>query len=548
MNSISRRRDGKSRWRLGAIALATVVTGAMLASCAGGTTPDAGGADARTLVVGISGDPANLDPQAGSNSLDNEITKNTYIQWLQYELPKVTGDDFGIVDVSKVIGDAVDISLSEDELTATFTIKDGLKFPSGNPVTSEDFRYTMERTFENGLGSIFIFNTAGIADLSQFTEVSDTEFTLTLPEPSPLLLPLFRDQSISVLDSVELAKHVTDADPWGLDWMAQNSLGGGAYTLTSYEAGNEIVLEKNADYPGAADIYYDKILLRIIAAEDQRAQLLANGTLDIAQGLSVDSAVSLEGTDGVSITGIPTRSQDVLGFVQTFEPFQNVQVREAIAHAIDYAGLSEFVGKGFTEQPKGLWPQGSFYFDANLDNNPLVTDLDLAKQLLAEAGYADGFEFEIQVSQAETSAQALAVAVQSALAEIGVTVTVTQLAPATFTENLFAKNGQAFIRNLSSYVDDPYYTLFLFYTTSAVLNWWAMDDAEINSIADQLRTETDPDARLALAGQAQERLNAIIPHLVLSEPKYILATGSDQQGFVLEPDGLIRYSTLSRVE
>ncbi len=548
MNSTSSRRDRKSRWRLGAIALATVVTGAMLASCAAGT-PDAGGADDRTLVVGIAGDPANLDPQAGSNSLDNEITKNTYIQWLQYELPKVTGTDFGIVDVTKVIGDAVDVELSEDELTATYTIHEGLTFPSGNPVTTADFRYTVERTFENNLGSIFIFNTAGITDVSQFTEISDTQFSFTLPAPSPMLLPLFRDQSISVLDSVELEKHVTAEDPWGKEWMAQNSLGGGAYTLTSYEAGTEIVLEKNPNYPGADDIYFDKILLRIVAAEDQRAQLLANGTLDMAQGLSVDSALSLQGTDGVSIQGIPSRSQDIMGLVQTYEPLKSEQVRQAIAHAVDYAGLSELVGKGFAEQPKGIWAQGSLSFDPSLDNSPLVNDLELAKSLMVEGGYPDGFPLEIQVSTAEASSQALAVAVQSALAEIGITVTINQVAPATFTENHFAKNGQAFIQALGgSYVDDPFYTLFLFYTSDAVLNWWAMDDAEIDSIAEALKYETDPAKRLELASEAQSRLNEVVPHLVLSEPKYILATGSDIQGFVLEPDGIIRYSTLSRAE
>jgi peptide/nickel transport system substrate-binding protein len=522
---------------------------ALVAGCSSAApTDDEGSAEDRTLVVGIGGDPANLDPQASSNAIDNEISKNTYAQWTQYVLPVVTGADLGVVDVSQVIGDAVDVELSDDGLLATFTIVDGLTFPSGNTVTSEDFRYTIDRTFAESMGSAFIFRTAGVSDVSQFTELSDTQFTLSLPEPSPLLLPLFRDQSISVLDSVLLSEQATDADPWAKEWMTQNSLGGGAYTLVSNEPGNQIVLEKNEAYPGAEDIYFEQIILQIIPAEDQRAQLLANGTLDIAQGLSVDSAESLSETEGVRITGIPARGQDVLGFVQTYEPFADVRVRQAIANAIDYAGLAEFVGKGFSEQPLGLWPQGSFWFDPAVDNNPLVTDLDAARALLADAGYAEGLTFDIAVSTAEAGAQAQAVAVQSALAEVGVTVTITQLAPAAFTEGLFAKTGQAFIRNLNAYVDDPYYSMFLFYTTDAVLNWWAMDDADINAVAEQLRTETDPDARKALASEAQELLNAVVPHLVLAEPNYILATASDIQGFVLEPDSLIRYKTLSRVE
>ncbi|MDR5700523.1 ABC transporter substrate-binding protein [Agromyces aerolatus] len=541
-----------SRWlrRAGLGALAMFATATLVTACASDSTSseDSGSGDDRTLVVGIGGDPANLDPQAGSVAVDNEISMNTYLQWLQYALPEVTGDEIGVTDVSQVVGEGVEIETSEDGLVSTFTIREGLVFPSGNTVTSEDFRYTIDRSLTEAMGSAFIFQTAGVTDVSQFEEISDSEFTLTVAEPSPLMLPLFRDQSISVLDSVELEKHATADDPWAKDWLSQNSLGGGAYSLASYEPGNQIVLERNNEYPGADDIYFEKVILQIVPAEDQRAQLLANGTLDIAQGLSVDSAESLVGTDGVRIEGIPTRAQDLMGFVQTFEPFKDVRVRQAVAAAVDYEGLAEFVGKGYADQPLGMWPQNSFYFDADLTNNPLVTDLDQARALLAEAGYADGFTFDIAVSTAEAGAQAQAVAVQSALAEIGVTVTITQLAPAAFSEQIAADSGQAFIRTASSYVDDPYYSMFLFYTTDAVLNWWAMDNADINAVADQMRTEIDPEKRMALASQAQELLNAEVPHLVLSEPYYIFAAADDIQGFVQSPDGLIRYSTLTRAE
>lgn len=546
---IEKRSGGLRRFRSRLLVgtAAAAVAALTLSACGGGGEADGGGdGDPKTLVVGVSGDIANLDPQVSGVALDNEVTKNTYAQWTKYVLPEVTGDEIGVVDVSQVVGEAVDVELSDDELTATFTIADGFTFPSGNPVTSEDFRYTIDRTISESLGSIFIFNTAGITDLSQFTEISDSQFEITLPEPSPLLMPLFRDQSISVLDSVTLTEHATEDDPWAKDWLSQNSLGGGAYKLGSYERGSQIVLEKNPDYPGADDVYFEKVILQIIPAEDQRAQLLANGTLDIAQDLSADSALSLQDTEGVRITGVPARAQHVLGFVQTFEPFSDVRVRQAIAHAIDYAGINDSLGQGLAAQPKGLWPQESFWFDESVDNSPLTYDLDEAKSLLAEAGYADGFEFEIAVSTASSTSQALAVAVQSALAEIGVTVNVNQLAPAAFSEGLRNKTGQAFVENVNGYVDDPYYALFLFYTSDAVLNWWAMDDGDIDRINAALRTETDPEKRQALATEAQERLNDIVPHLTLSEPNYILATGSDIQGFVLEPDSLIRYQTLSR--
>ena len=98
----------------------------------------------------------------------------------------------------------------------------------------------------------------------------------------------------------------------------------------------------------------------------------------------------------------------------------------------------------------------------------------------------------------------------------------------------------------SSYVDDPYYSLFLFFTSDAVLNRYGFSDEGIDSIAASLATETDAAARLDLSAQAQEILNEQVPVIILNEPNYVLAMGDDISGFVLEPDSLIRFSTLTR--
>ena len=336
-------------------------------------------------------------------------------------------------------------------------------------------------------------------------------------------------------------------DPWATEWMAQNNVGGGAYTLETYEAGSQIVLTKNEDYPSADDVYFETVIMQIIPSETDRAQLLADGTLDIAEGLGVDAADGLKSTDGVQLLDIPSRSQNLISLVQGFEPFADVRVREAIAHALPYEQISTDVTKGYSLAPLGLWPQNSSSFASDLTNNPYTTDLDEAKSLLADAGYADGFEFTLDVSTADASGQALAVVVQSALAEIGVTMEINQMAPAAFSEQSFAQTGQAFMTTgSSSYVDDPYYSLFLFFTTGAVLNRYGFSDEGIDDVAKKLATETDTDARVELSAQAQEILNEQVPVIILNEPNYVLAMGDDISGFVLEPDSLIRFSTLTR--
>jgi peptide/nickel transport system substrate-binding protein len=546
MNPLFQRTGPRRARRISAALAVATAAGLVLASCAAGDSSTDNSADATTLVVGIPGDPATFDPGTASEIISNEIIKNTYFQWETYGISD-EGDDYGISDVSDIIGEAASYEMSEDNLTATFTITDGAVFPSGNPITSDDFIYTVDRALSTNQGPVFIFNTAGITDVSQVQKVSDTEFTVTLPAPSPMFGPLLRDQDASVLDSVAIEEHATSDDPWALEWMAQNSLGGGAYTLDSYEAGNQIVLKKNPDYPKADDVYFETVIMQIIPSETDRAQLLANGTLDIAEGLGVDAIDGLEGTDGVKVLDIPSRAQNTISLVQSYAPFADVKVREALSHAIPYDSIADEVSKGYAQAPASLWPQNSASFDASAGTSPTTTDIDLAKSLLADAGYADGFEFTLDVSTADATGQQLAVATQSALADIGVTMDINQLAPAAFSERTFSGEGQAFMTTGSiSYVDDPYYSLFLFYTSDAVLNRFAMSDPDIDAIAAELSTEVDPTARQALAVEAQTALNAEIPILVLSEPDYLIGLGDDISGFVLEPDNLVRFSTLTR--
>ena len=531
--------------RFGMVSAVTIVTIGALAACSTGSASPEDGADATTLVVGIAGDPATFDPGTASESIANELIKNTYFQWTKYGVDE--SDDYGISDVAEILGEAASYTMSDDNLTATFTVAEGAVFPSGNPITSADFSWTVERAITTGTGPSFIFNTAGITDISQVTIVSDTEFTITLPAPSPMFGQLLRDQDAAVLDSELIKKNATDDDPWATEWMAQNNVGGGAYTLETYDAGNQIVLTKNEDYPSADDVYFEKVIMQIIPSETDRAQLLADGTLDIAEGLGVDAADGLKSTEGVQLLDIPSRSQNLISLVEGFEPFADVRVREAIAHALPYDQISEDVSKGYSLTPLGLWPQNSSSFAADLTNNPYTTDIDEAKSLLADAGYADGFEFTLDVSTADASGQALAVVVQSALAEIGVTMDINQMAPAALSEQQFAQTGQAFMTTgSSSYVDDPYYSLFLFFTSDAVLNRYGFSDEGIDSIAASLATETDAAARLDLSAQAQEILNEQVPVIILNEPNYVLAMGDDISGFVLEPDSLIRFSTLTR--
>jgi peptide/nickel transport system substrate-binding protein len=531
--------------KLGGATAAAAFGAPLLAACSGSSSSGTSSSAASgRLVIGVAGDPTTLDPGTASQALANEIIKNTYAQWTKYAVTD-TGKGYLQADSTHTAGDALaSYTVDSDGVTVHCTVRSA-KFPSGNPVTADDFIYTAKRALATKQGPVFDFNTIGITDPGQLTKVSDTEFTMKLAAPSAILGPMLRDQDAGLLDAKAIAAHATTDDPWALKWMAANSLGGGAYLLDSFKQGSQVVLKADPAYWGAKP-HFTSIVLQEVASPDDRALLLKNGTIDIAEGLSLDGASQLAGAAGVKLYDIPSRNQDLFGLVQTHAPFDDVRVRQAVAYAIDYASLAKNVLKGYASAPKAVWPQNSVYFDA-AQTWPYSYDPAKAKSLLAAAGHASGLSFTCEVNTDDADANALAVSVQTALAQVGVTMNIAKVAAATFQQHLTQKSMQAWIYSgLGDYVDDPYYHLFLWFTSTANLNWFGFVNTGLDALAAQLHTELDLTKRKALAGQAQQILNDQLPAIVLSEPHFVLPTRSDIGGLLIEPDLLLRYNTLTR--
>jgi peptide/nickel transport system substrate-binding protein len=530
--------------RLAGAGAAAVAGGPLLAACASsGSSTGSGSASGTTrLVIGMSGDPTTFDPGAASQSLANEIIKNTYAQWTKYAVTD-SGQGYLSADTTKVLGEALEsYTLGADNVTVTCKVRNA-KFPSGQKLTSDDFIYTVKRALGEGTGPVFDFNTIGITSVSQVTKVSDTEFTMKLSEPSPILGAMLRDQDASVLDQVTLAKHATSADQWAAKWLGQDSLGGGAYTRSSYQSGSQVVLTANKNYWGTKP-YFDEVVLQEVSSTDQMVLLLKEGSIDIAEGLGFDSIKQLAGASGVNLHDVPSRLQDLFGLVMTQKPFSDVRVRQAMAYAIDYDSMAKNVLHGYASAPKGTWPQNSVYFEEAWSYS---LNTAKAKSLLKEAGYASGFSFTVEISNADADASSLAIALQTQLSGIGVTMNISKLSPAVFQEHLTKKSMQAWVYSgLGDYVDDPYYHLFLWLAKGANLNWFGFDNATINSLTNQLHTELDTAKRKTLAGQAQAILNEQLPYIPLTEPHFVVPARNDISGLLIEPDLLLRYDQFKR--
>jgi peptide/nickel transport system substrate-binding protein len=238
-------------------------------------------------------------------------------------------------------------------------------------------------------------------------------------------------------------------------------------------------------------------------------------------------------------------NQDLLGFVADKAPFDDVKVRQAIAYALPYDQLAKTVLRGEALVAKGVWPQNSVWFQKA--PWPYKYDKAKAKAVLAESGQKNGFSFTVEVSQGDADAQALAIPVQTALRDIGITMNIKALAASEFQAHLGQRSMQAWIQsNLGSYVDDPYYQCFLWYATTAVINWFKYSNPAVDKANAQFANAPSASVKKRLALEVQTQLNKDVPAISLGEPNFLLPMRDDIAGFLYEPDGLVTYRTLRR--
>jgi peptide/nickel transport system substrate-binding protein len=497
-----------------------------------------------TLTIGVSSDPQTLDPERGQALRANETIKNIYAQWVRYQ-PVDTGRGYLKADLSKpVVGEALEsIRVTNGGRTVRATVRRAT-LPSGKPLTADDFLYKVKRALGENFGSVFDFNILGIKKPSQVTKTGSRSFVMHLPHASPILGPMLRDQDAGIVDTSVVKAHTAAGDPWASKWVALHGAPTGAYVIASWTPGTRLVLKANPRYWGPKP-YFKQVVLQVVPSSDDRVLLLKNGSIDIAEELSADAATRLKGASGVKLLSVPSVNQDLLGFVTDKPPFDDVKVRQAIAYALPYDQLAKTVLRGEALVAKGVWPQNSVWFQKA--PWPYKYDKAKAKAVLAESGQKNGFSFTVEVSQGDADAQALAIPVQTALRDIGITMNIKALAASEFQAHLGQRSMQAWIQsNLGSYVDDPYYQCFLWYATTAVINWFKYSNPAVDKANAQFANAPSASVKKRLALEVQTQLNKDVPAISLGEPNFLLPMRDDIAGFLYEPDGLVTYRTLRR--
>ena len=373
-----------------------------------------------TVTIAQSSDPQTLDPHKVGGDISANIFNNVCESLLTYD------KDW---EITPLLAESYE-QASDTEWT--IKLREDVTFSNGEPFNAEAVIWNFKRAASDKYPrQAYEFRDC----VKDYEAVDDTTVKFILSKPD-----LFFPQHIAEVPMLE-PKH---SEEIGEEAIGSDIVGTGPYIFKSWEADKEIVLEKNPDYWGE-EPEVDRAVFRTIPEAATRTAEMVNGNVDIIMNVQNESVESLEGSDNIKVFPKRMNRTEYIAF-NTYDwcetpELRNPLVRQAINYAVDVDTIIETIMGGYGERVSTLWRSDYDGFDEKLAQH-YTYDPEKAKELLAEAGYPDGFDVTLMTDvDNHAKAQEVTEAVGAYLTDIGLAVDVQVLDDTT--AYAIIVNGQA---------------------------------------------------------------------------------------------------------
>ena len=439
---------------------------------------------AETLLIVSENGPNNLDIHGvGTNVPGYEVSWNCYDRLISHEMKTVNGTPY--YDKDKFKGELAD-DMNVGEMSATFKLKKNATFQDGTPVTAKDVKWSLDRAVSVGGFPTFQMGAGSLTKPEQFVVVDDHTFRVDFARKDRLTVPDLAVIVPCVINSELVKKHATEKDPWGLEYAKQNTAGSGAYRVVSWTAGTEVILERNDKWVGGPLPKVKRIVWRIVPSAGNRRALLERGDADISYDLPNKDFVELKSNPRLNIISTPySNGIQYIGMNVTKPPFDNLKVRQAVAYAIPYQKIMDAVLFGLSKPMFGA-PAGKTTEVAWPQPHAFNTDIEKAKALMAEAGYANGFETTLSFDLGFAGVnEPLCVLTQESLAQIGIKCTINKVPGATWRTELNKKVLPLYTNVFSGWLDYPeYFFIWCYHGKNSIFNTMGYQSKTLDAFVD----------------------------------------------------------------
>jgi len=531
--------------------IALLVALAMLASCAPATpapeetvapptvapttAPEATPAPTVPQILNINMRlaPTMLDPQQETAASGKMVLSNVF--------DRLVSLDTSMELVPEL---AKDWDISDDGLTYTFYLEEGVTFHDGTPFNADAVKFTFDRLLDPDTGSAF-FGDYEMIDSVEVIDDSTVEFTLEYAH-GPFLRRLAMVEASIVSP--------TAVEELGADFSS-NPVGTGPFQVTEYSAGERLVLTRNEDYWGEL-AKLETVNFTFIAEEQARVSALLAGDTDFETIIPPSLLSMVEADPNIVIERGPTLFPEWVGFNVEKAPFDEVLVRQAVAYCIDMDTILEGIFLGVGVRATQPVAPGVYGYDETIE--PIPYDPDMARDLLAQAGWEDtdgdgivdkdgqkfGVEFKVMPL---TEIQRMAESVQAYMADVGMEANIVVEDWGAYLADLDTGNMNMFVLGQENPMGDAGATLGILFDSEqiGVNNTTRYNNPEMDRLIEAERRETDPEARLELLKEAVNLVVDDAVHVPTFVREHVMAHHQKVKGFVLHPsDTFLKLDTV----
>ena len=494
-----------------------------------------------TLLYGRGMDAVGLDPAHESDGESFKICDNIYESLVRF------ADDGTGIEPSL----AVDWETNADGTVWTFHLRPRVTFHCGHAFDASAVEYSLARQWSGreprhaayGVGGPYPF--WGYLGMDQALEeieaVGPLDVRFHLKEPNAPFL-----SNLACNFAAIVCPH--DAEEHGQEFF-RNPCGTGPFRFVEWKRAESITIERYEDYWGFP-AYLDRIIFRSIPENSTRFFELLSGSLDLMDGVPPDDVQAIEKNRNLKLLGEPGMNIAYLAMNLDHTPFGDVRVRRAVNHAVDKAAIVEGLYAGLADVAIGPVPPN--VFGANPDLQDYEYDQDVARELLTQAGYPEGFEATLWTMTGPRPYMPqplrLAQVLQADLAAVGIHAKIVSFEWGTYLDRVHRGHHDMALLGWQADNGDPDNFLFVHFDKSAAVppagNISFYRDERVHELLVAGQRTVDPEARLPIYAEAQSRILHDAPWVPLVHTMELAAMRQQVNGYRLHPTGRV---LLSRV-
>ncbi len=359
-------------------------------------------------------DITTMDPAQSFEFAGSDVNQNIYSKLVNFD--PLDFDKGYVPDLAE------SWVVSEDGKSITFTMREGVKFQSGNPVTAQDAEWSLRRAVILNKTPAFILTQFGFTpeNVAETIKADGNTLTITTDQryATSFVLNCLTATIGSIVDMKLAMEHEVDGD-MGNAWLATNSAGSGPYSLVGWKPNESVTLQANPDYY-AGKPAMERVIVRHVAESASQRLLLEAGDIDVARNLNPEDIAGVRNAPGVVVQEELKGRLMYLGLNQTHPVLSKPEVRQAFKYLVDYEGMQNSFLNGQYTTHQNFLPKT--YLGASTEN-PFSLNIEKAKELLAAAG-VENLEIEVGVREAQERIE-IAQSFQNTAAQAGIKVNIT---------------------------------------------------------------------------------------------------------------------------